>query len=156
MSLNVLAGLKTNSTVYVLKGATAILECNVPPNVKSTWDRVNSRSDQRGDIYILYADGTEINTNLPNFDNLAIVGKISEGNYNLQIQNVSSSDEGVYICSETSIETVPKESKMTLQVKGKHFCCGKIVVHVVIDLNIYFVFLYFIFLFCLCFCFDFW
>ncbi|CAC5420423.1 unnamed protein product [Mytilus coruscus] len=109
------AGIKRNSTVYVLEGATAILECNVPPFAKSTWDKRNSSSSQR--LVIPYADGREINTDLPNFNNLAIVGEISEGNNNLQIQNVSSSDEGVYICSHKSIESGLQESNVTLQVK---------------------------------------
>ncbi|CAC5411483.1 PVRL1 [Mytilus coruscus] len=111
------AGIKNNSTVYVLEGATAILECNVPPNVKSTWDKDNSNSSKR--YVIPYADGREINKNLPNLNNLAIVGEISEGNYNLQIQNVSSSDEGVYICSHLSIDSGAQESNVTLQVKVK-------------------------------------
>ncbi|CAC5383194.1 NCAM [Mytilus coruscus] len=110
-----LAGIKKNSTVYVLEGATAILECNVPPFAKSTWDKANSSSGPRG--VILYADRNEINTNLPNMNNLAIVGEISEGNYNLQIQSVSSSDEGVYICSHKSNESKIHESLVTLTLK---------------------------------------
>lgn len=135
------AGMKKNSSVhvYVLEGGTAILECNVHPSAKSTWDKSNSSSIQRN--VIPYADGGEINTDLPNFNNLAIVGEISEGNYNLQIQNVSSCDEGVFICSHTSIESGILESNVTLQMKGKHFYFGKVVVHVMISINIYFVFI---------------
>ncbi|CAC5420413.1 unnamed protein product [Mytilus coruscus] len=112
-----LADILNSSTVFVLEGATAILECNMPPGTKSTWDKANSSFGQQS--VVPYADGREINTDLPNVHNLAIVGQISEGNYNLQIQHVSSDDEGVYICSHKSNELEINEYLVTLTLKVK-------------------------------------
>lgn len=107
-----------NVTVYASEGDTVVLKCKLFPNSKSTWDKVNFTDTYR--FVILYADGMDLNTNLPNIQNLAIVGNINEGDYNLQIQNVSLNDDGIYICSKNSRELGVQEVSVTLRITGKH------------------------------------
>ncbi|XP_052079799.1 uncharacterized protein LOC127717959 [Mytilus californianus] len=99
--------------VYASEGANVTIKCKLFPNSKSTWDKV--KSNEKNTV-ILYADGNEINPDLPNKQNLAIVGNINEGDYNLQIQNVSLNDDGIYICSQRSNEQGILESYVTLKI----------------------------------------
>ncbi|XP_052100506.1 uncharacterized protein LOC127734590 [Mytilus californianus] len=71
-------------------GETVILRCQTFGN-QSQWIRDD----------IVYGDRRNININLPNKDKLKIVGNIQRGEYNLQIENVSRADAGVYRCIKT-------------------------------------------------------
>ncbi|CAC5393252.1 [Mytilus coruscus] len=107
-----------NATVYASEGDNVIIKCKLFPNSKSTWDKV--KSNEKSTV-ILYADGDEINPDLPNMQNLAIVGNINEGDYNLQIQNVSLNDDGIYICSQRSSEQGILEFYLTLKITEDDF-----------------------------------
>lgn len=106
-----------NVTVYASEGDNVTIKCKLFPNSKSTWDKVKANGKH---TVILYADGDEINPDLPNKQNLAIVGNINEGDYNLQIKNVSNNDDGIYICSQRSNEQGVLESCVTLKIIGEH------------------------------------
>ncbi|CAG2221412.1 unnamed protein product [Mytilus edulis] len=71
-------------------GETVILQCQTSEN-RSQWIRENT----------VYGDRGIININLPHKDKLKIVGNIQRGEYNLQIENVSRADAGVYKCIKT-------------------------------------------------------
>ncbi|CAC5408019.1 unnamed protein product [Mytilus coruscus] len=68
-------------------GETVILQCQTFGN-QSQWIRDDT----------VYGDRWNININLPNKDKLKIVGNIQREEYNLQIENVSRTDAGVYRC----------------------------------------------------------
>lgn len=107
--------------MYASEGETVILKCKVYSNNKSTWYKIESNDSKEYQTITPYADGKEINPGLPNEQNLAIIGNINEGDYNLQIQHVSSNDEGVYICSRTRNGTDVQEFNITLKMTGKPF-----------------------------------
>ncbi|VDI59761.1 Hypothetical predicted protein [Mytilus galloprovincialis] len=46
-----------------------------------------------------YSDGTHINSQIPSYDRLHVVGNHLEGEYNLKIENVTKNDTGQYICN---------------------------------------------------------
>lgn len=71
-------------------GEKVILQCQTFEN-RSQWIRENT----------VYGDRGIININLPHKDKLKIVGNIQRGEYNLQIENVSRADAGVYKCIKT-------------------------------------------------------
>ncbi|CAC5393281.1 unnamed protein product [Mytilus coruscus] len=111
---NFLSVCTNNVTVYASEGDTVILKCKVFPNSKSTWDKVNKYQH-----VIPYADGKELDTGLPNIQNLAIVGNRKEGDYNLKIQHASSNDKGLYVCSQISKEQGIHEVYVTLKITAK-------------------------------------
>ncbi|CAG2191124.1 CADM1 [Mytilus edulis] len=75
------------------------------------WTRVNT------DGFITYSDRYEINQNLPNAENLIIIGNVSTGKYDLQIFNTSFNEEGLYRCSEFTNEAQPLQSFVELKIK---------------------------------------
>ncbi|XP_063431128.1 uncharacterized protein LOC134713770 [Mytilus trossulus] len=95
-NLTVLLYMTLSSQVHALTeiiglvGETVILQCQTFEN-RSQWIRENT----------VYGDRGIININLPHKDKLKIVGNIQRGEYNLQIENVSRSDAGVYKCFKT-------------------------------------------------------
>lgn len=109
--------------VYVSNGDSIVLECKVLPNVKSAWEIIipndNANITTFDELRVL-TDGNEINPYISNINKLAIVGNISEGDYNLEIQNVSSTEEGKYRCSQRINENKIREHQVFLKIKGKH------------------------------------
>ncbi|XP_063418514.1 neural cell adhesion molecule 2-like [Mytilus trossulus] len=105
--------------IFISNGDSVILKCDVLPNSKSTWDKENPRANKTYKEVIPQADGKYINPKIPNKNRLEIVGNISKGDYNLQIQNVSSSDEGTYKCSQKVNGTIVREHHVTLQIEVK-------------------------------------
>ncbi|CAC5411486.1 NCAM [Mytilus coruscus] len=67
----------------------------------------------------LDTNGEIINPAIPNMNRLKVVGNITKGDYNLQIQNVSSSDEGIYKCSQRVTGISVKEHRIVLKLKVK-------------------------------------
>lgn len=65
----------------------------VSPNSKATWDGPNGQS-----LFVKIADGIDINPSLSNKRKLKIVGNITNGDYIMQISNVSAKEEGIYKC----------------------------------------------------------
>lgn len=115
-----------NVTVYASEGDNVTIKCKLFLNSKSTWDKVKTNGKY---TVIPYADGDEINPDLPNKQTLAIVGNINEGDYHLQIQNVSFNDDGIYICSQRSNKQRILESYVTLKIIGEHL---KIIIKTVV------------------------
>lgn len=78
----------TNHSLYVSKGKSAFLKCQVNSKYVFFWIGPND------DIYTygLFA----INPSLSK--NTQIVGNITNGEYNMQINNVTKRDEGIYKC----------------------------------------------------------
>lgn len=108
----------TYSTVYVSKGMSAVLKCQVHPNSKVTWDGPNVKSSLD-----LYADGNEINPFLSNKRKLKIVGNITNGDYNMQINNISGKEEGIYRCYEINKQKMTaRETSVTLIIQGNYTC----------------------------------
>lgn len=103
-----------------MEGDTVILKFKVYSNTKSTWNRIESKDSQEYQKIIPYADGKEINPSLPNTQNIEIVGNIDEGDYNLKIQQVSSNDEGNYICSQTRNGSDAQEFCFILKMAGNN------------------------------------
>ncbi|XP_076100860.1 uncharacterized protein LOC143070463 [Mytilus galloprovincialis] len=95
-NLTVLLFMTLSSPVHALTeiigrmGETVILQCQTSEN-RSQWIRENT----------VYGDRGIVNINLPHKDKLKIVGNIQRGEYNLQIENVSRADAGVYKCIKT-------------------------------------------------------
>lgn len=73
------------------------------------------------DRFITYSDRYVINQNLPNAENLIIIGNISTGKYDLQIFNTSLNEEGLYRCLELTKEAQPSERFLELKLKGIYF-----------------------------------
>lgn len=92
---DLVAQMTTNNTVtmYASKGKSAVLKCQVDPNnvPLGTWLK-HSRTDDM----TIYTRRYSINPSLSN--KVKIVGNITNGEYNLQINNVSATDEGIYLC----------------------------------------------------------
>lgn len=83
----------TNNSVivYASKGKSAVLECQVDSNngTIAIWEAYN-----RTNGFTVYTNKQAIN---PLFSNkVKLVGNITNGEYNLQINNVSATDEGIY------------------------------------------------------------
>ncbi|CAC5383203.1 unnamed protein product [Mytilus coruscus] len=110
--------IKTN-IIYASKGGSAVLKCKVEPNSKSSLDKGNLNDKKMIKTLIVQADGEIINPAIPNMNRLKIVGNITKGDYNLQIQNVSSSDEGIYKCSQRVTGISVKEHRIVLKLKVK-------------------------------------
>ncbi|CAC5393264.1 NEGR1 [Mytilus coruscus] len=107
------------TTVYVSKGDTAILKCKVLPNSKTGWDKEIPHVKYLHIKLIPQADGQDINPYISNKDKLAVVGNITTGDYNLQIQNVASNDEGTYTCFQRAHGNIIREHRVLLKIEVK-------------------------------------
>ncbi|CAC5383236.1 unnamed protein product [Mytilus coruscus] len=105
------------TTVYVSKGDTAILKCKVLPNSKTGWDKEIPHVKYLHIKLIPQADGQDINPYISNKDKLAVVGNITTGDYNLQIQNVASNDEGTYTCFQRAHGNIIREHRVLLKIE---------------------------------------
>lgn len=95
---------------------STVLECQVDPNSKASWDGPDGESDSKS---VRYFDGTYMNPSLSK-NKIKLIGSISHGEYNLQIRNVSARDEGVYKCFNSHIKKMKAVSTyITLTIKGK-------------------------------------
>lgn len=95
----------TRKTVYVSTGMSAVLKCQINPNKVhvSSWEQFK-------DTYTL---GFNVNPSLSN--KVKIVGNITNGEYNLKIDNVSTTEEGKFKCFQNSYGYV---TVVTLIIKG--------------------------------------
>lgn len=113
--LDLASPIATSNTVYVSKGMSAVLKCQVSPNSKATWDGPNGQS------LVKIADGLEINPSLSNKRKLKIVGNITDGDYNMQISNVSAKEEGIYKCFQINYQKMTaRETFVTLIIQGNY------------------------------------
>lgn len=106
-----------HKTIYVRTGDSVILFCNVTPNSWPVWDGPGVNKDR----FITYSDRYVIDQNLPNAENLIIIGNISTGKYDLQIFNTSLNEEGLYRCSEFTKEAQLLQRFVELKIKGIYF-----------------------------------
>ncbi|VDI29170.1 Hypothetical predicted protein, partial [Mytilus galloprovincialis] len=87
-----------NVTKYVSRGRSIVLECQVDSNSKAIWDGPNGENGS-----IVYADGSMINPKLSNKRKLKLVGSMDNREYNMEIRNISTREEGVYRCSQRNL-----------------------------------------------------
>ncbi|CAC5380205.1 unnamed protein product [Mytilus coruscus] len=90
---------RDNSTLFVKKGDTAILNCTCLRSNESTWlgpDGQNKKSDET--VLIAYADGLHKSPFL-NTTNIDIYGSYNDEMCYLRIKNYSKANDGVYECS---------------------------------------------------------
>ncbi|VDI68586.1 Hypothetical predicted protein [Mytilus galloprovincialis] len=78
--------------IYVNENSTNVLRCPLKADIglRINWNGPPS--------FMAYTIGTDINPKLPHSDRISVVGKIEEGEYNLQISNIQQSDIGQYRC----------------------------------------------------------
>lgn len=101
----------SNTTLYVSKGKSAVLECKLDKQNYFSWI---GPSDRFSLTYIL---GLEIKERLSN--RLKLVGNITNGEYNMQIDNVTEKDEGKYTCvDESNKDSTFAVTFVTLIVQG--------------------------------------
>lgn len=101
-------------TKYVSRGMSTVLECQVDLNSKAIWDGPNGESGS-----IVYADGPSINPTLSNKSKLKIVGSIENREYNMEIQNVSTREEGIYRCTQRNFnEMTTRETFVVILIQG--------------------------------------
>lgn len=95
---------------------SVVLKCQVSPNNKATWDGPNGQSR-----IVIIADGIETNPSLSNKRKLKIVGNITNGDYNMQINNVSAKEEGIYKCFQINNQKMTaRETSVTLIIQGNY------------------------------------
>jgi hypothetical protein len=80
--------------VTTIEGGTLILRCHTSFSAGRSWQK--SRLIDFN--FTTYADSNQINPSIEHANRLRVVGNFSIGIYNLQIQNVSLVDEGLYRC----------------------------------------------------------
>jgi hypothetical protein len=90
----------TNSIVIPEKittteGSTLILRCSNSSSTYNMW----FKSPLTDFNLTQYTSGNQINPSIEHANRLRVVGNFSIGIYNLQIQNVSLVDEGIYRCT---------------------------------------------------------
>lgn len=106
---------RLENIVYVDRGNSAILFCNVTPKSWPTWDGPGINESD----FLTYADKFNINSKLQNAHKIEIVGNISAGEYNLKLNDISSKEEGFYRCTEYVNEGTPLQTTIvTLTIKG--------------------------------------
>lgn len=109
--LDINAEFTTHTTVYVLKWKSAVLKCQVHYNGNFFWEGPDGENDS-----VLYTSMLEIN---PKFSSkLKIVGNILNGEYNMQINNVTEKEEGIYVCANFKNSTL-HTTVVTLIMQGK-------------------------------------
>ncbi|CAG2245022.1 unnamed protein product [Mytilus edulis] len=97
---------RSETIVYVDRGQSVILFCNITPSSWPTWDGPG----KHGSNFSTYADKSNINSQLSNAHKIEIKGNISAGEYNLKLNNISSEEEGFYRCTEFVNEGTPLET----------------------------------------------
>ncbi|CAC5355920.1 unnamed protein product [Mytilus coruscus] len=96
---------------------SAVLQCQVHPNSIASWERRCEKSRS-----VIYTDGLEINPSLSNKSKLKIVGKITNGEYNMQINNVSAKEKGIYKCVQINYpDMIARETFVTLIIQDEPF-----------------------------------
>ena len=80
--------------ITTIEGSTLILRCSTSSSTHTSWHK----SPLTDFNFTIYAGGNQINPSIEHANRLRVVGNFSIGIYNLQIQNVSLVDEGLYRC----------------------------------------------------------
>jgi hypothetical protein len=80
--------------ITTIEGSTLILRCSTSSSTHTSWHK----SPLTDFNFTIYAGGNQINPSIEHANRLRVVGNFSIGIYNLQIQNVSLVDEGIYRC----------------------------------------------------------
>lgn len=112
-------------------GETVLLKCmsganrvvwNGPAHTSSTPTPVKANDSfgkQEEWLISKYADDREINTDISSFKRLAIVGLEKNGDFDLEIVNATSSDEGLYRCDIDPAEGIFLSKIYIIQLKGE-------------------------------------
>lgn len=101
--------------------------CMGDANTTSWAGRVHNISDSSPvptvDVYgyHIYTNGREINPDIPNYRRLKVVDTGGKGDFDLQISNVSTSDEGLYRCDIYLDKGKPLSKEYILQLRSKYF-----------------------------------
>lgn len=69
----------------------------------------------------VYANGGHINPNIPNMRRLKVVDINGNGNCDLQISNVSATDEGLYRCEIYQVKGKPLTKQYILYLKRMYY-----------------------------------
>lgn len=103
----------SNTTLIVSEGNSAVLECKLDQRHDFSWIGPSGR------FPLFFIFGLEINDELSN--RIKLVGNINKGEYNMQIDNVTEKDEGVYKCVDgNSKGSTLDVTFVTLTVQGNY------------------------------------
>ncbi|CAC5379149.1 unnamed protein product [Mytilus coruscus] len=94
---------------------------NGPAHTSSTPTPVianDSFGKQKEWLISKYADDREINTAIPNYRRLTVVRLDKKGDFDLEIVNASSSDEGLYKCDIDPVEGIFSSKLYIIQLKA--------------------------------------
>lgn len=93
---------------------STVLECHIDLNSKAIWDGPNGENGS-----IVYADGPMINPKLSNKRKLKLVGSMDNREYNMEIRNISTREEGVYRCYQRNlIKMTTRATFVLLLIQG--------------------------------------
>jgi hypothetical protein len=105
-----------SEVVTITEGSTLILRCSNSSSTRTTWEK-----SQLTDFHLTtYADDNQINPSIEHANRLRVVGNFSIGIYNLQIQNVSLVDEGLYRCEYVN-NNVIHTKYIRVSLKSKYY-----------------------------------
>jgi hypothetical protein len=112
-----------SEVVTITEGSTLILRCSNSSSTRTTWEK-----SQLTDFHLTtYADDNQINPSIEHANRLRVVGNFSIGIYNLQIQNVSLVDEGLYRCEYVNNNVIhTKYIRVSLKSKSYLYSTGVI------------------------------
>lgn len=108
------------STQLVKENSEIVLTC--PFRVESKYIIWLGPKEEKLTTYIV---GKLINPNISSYSRIHLVGNHSNGEYNLQILNVSSNDVGTYQCQSVQNGTAVQRTFL-LKISGNHFIISNI------------------------------
>ena len=102
--------------ITTTEGSTLILRCSTSSSNHTSWEK-SLLTDFN---FTLYASGNQIDPSIEHANRLRVVGNFSIGIYNLQIQNVSLVDEGIYRCEYVN-NNVIRSKYIIVSLKSKYY-----------------------------------
>jgi hypothetical protein len=105
-----------SEVVTTIEGSTLILRCSNSSSTHTSWEK-----SQLTDLHFTtYTYNNQINPSIEHANRLRVVGNFSIGIYNLQIQNVSLVDEGLYRCIYVN-NNVIHTTYIRVSLKSKYY-----------------------------------